>query len=489
VTYAKGSINVNQTYELQTPQNKPYTIWMGDGGTAGTNINIKLVQSAVGFTAAVASTTSYSNVTTSTSIPDVVDNYSPDDNEKILLLSQDNFQTGVGYTTKYLARFTKQFRASLERTVSGTGASEFSIRSFKVYQNSGVGSSVLYESYFNPNVTTVGVGSINFINYSTIINYPQANYISNHNVSLSTDLNTQLGYLDPTTTYLEDNKIILLKDQSDLKENSVYYSRTSSVFLLDRHSTFNTSESIQDNLTVNVLNYDNGKTGSGIYGIWYSGTPTIDTTPLYFVKQYYSIRLENVKCATEPGAETDIDLINPPTSIDNYDLQLNDRILVKNQDSNPEENGIYYVSNLQANKWQRASDLNSDIQLVPQLNVRVENGQVNSNQTFVINLTTVPRESTSTTLYPYILGTDPIAWTNANNSNQFYSDPSAWTDIPDSKDQAISLYSAKLNEFGYSLSPRIAIATYVPTVSAQLNSTDGKVRNMKLNVEYDIAKD
>jgi hypothetical protein len=437
----------------------------------------------------VASTTSYANVSTSTSIPDIVDNYSPDNNEKILLLSQDNFQSGVGYTTKYLARFTKQFRASLERTASGTGATEFSIRSFKVYQNSGVGSSVLYESYFNPNVTTIGVGSINFINYSTIINYPQANYISNHNVSLSTDLNTQLGYLNPTTTYVENNKILLLKDQSNLKENSVYFSRTSSVFLLDRHSSLNTSESIQDNLTVNVLNYDNGKAGSGKYGIWYSGTPTIDITPLYFVKQYYTTRLDNVKCATEPGAETDINLISPPTSIDSYELQLNDRILVKNQNSNPEENGIYYVSNKQANTWQRASDLNSDIQLVPQLNVRIENGQVNSNQTFVINLTSVPREPTSTTLYPYIIGTDPISWTNANNSNQFYSNPNTWTDIPDSKDQAINLFGAKLNQFGYSLSPRIALATYVPAVSPQLNSTDGKVRNMKLNVEYDIAKD
>ena len=210
---------------------------------------------------------------------------------------------------------------------------------------------------------------------------------------------------------------------------------------------------------------------------------------MYFVKQYYSIRLDNVQCATESGAETDINLAAPPTSIDNYQLQLNDRILVKNQDSNPEQNGIYYVSNLQANTWQRSSDLNSDIHLVPQLNVRVENGQVNSNQTFVINLTTIPREITSTTLYPYIIGTDPIAWTNANNSNLFYSNPDTWTDIPDSQSQAITLNSAKLNQFGYSLSPKIALAVYVPTVSGVLNSTDGKVRNMKLNVEYDIAKD
>jgi len=489
VAYSKGSINVNQTYELQTPQNKPYTIWMGHGGTAGTAIHVKLIQSATGFTAAVASTTSYNNVTTSTSIPDVVDNYSPGDNEKILLLSQDNFQGGVGYTTKYLARFSKQFRASLERTAAGTGASEFSIRSFKTYQNSGVGSSVLYESYFNPNVTTVGVGSINFINYATIVNYPQADYISNHNVSLSTDLNTQLGYLDPLDTSIPNNKIILLKDQSDLKENSVYYSKTSSTFLLDRHSSLNASGSIQDNLTIKVLDFDNGRAGSANYGIWYSGAPTIDVTPLYFVKQYYSIKLGNVQCATEPAGETDINLVVPPTSIDNYQLQLNDRILVKNQDSNPEQNGIYYVSNLQANTWQRASDLNSDIHLVPQLNVRVENGQVNSNQTFVINLTTIPREVASTTLYPYIIGTDPIAWTNVNNSNLFYSNPNTWTDIPDSQFQAISLNSAKLNQFGYSLSQKIALAVYVPLVSGVLNSTDGKVRNMKLNVEYDIAKD
>mgnify|MGYP003346594329 CR=1 FL=1 len=46
-----------------------------------------------------------------------------------------------------------------------------------------------------------------------------------------------------------------------------------------------------------------------------------------------------------------------------------------------------------------------------------------------------------------------------------------------------------VNEFGYAESSDIAIAIYVPNVSGKLASSNGQVRNQKINVEYDIAKD
>ena len=69
----------------------------------------------------------------------------------------------VGFTEKVLARFNKTFQASLSRVANGTTSGEFEIRSLRVNQYSGSGSSTTYETYFDPSATTVGVGSVNFI--------------------------------------------------------------------------------------------------------------------------------------------------------------------------------------------------------------------------------------------------------------------------------------------------------------------------------------
>ena len=104
-------------------------------------------------------------------------------------------------------------------------------------------------------------------------------------------------------------------------------------------------------------------------------------------------------------------------------------------------------------------------------------------------MTNTPRKITDTNLYPYIIDTDPIAWTNYNYGNLFNSNPSDWKDLPDTRAGAASLQSAKINEFGFAESSNIALAIYVPTVSGNLANSNGQVRNQKINVEYDIAKD
>jgi hypothetical protein len=119
--------------------------------------------------------------------------------------------------------------------------------------------------------------------------------------------------------------------------------------------------------------------------------------------------------------------------------------------------------------------------------VYVENGTTNGDKVFVIGLSDVPD---LTTTYPYTIGTSNISWTEYSITSAVTSNPSLWTDLPDSKDNAVDLQSAKINSFGYSQSGDIAIAVYVPDITGtMLAFSNGKVRNQKINVEYDIAKD
>ena len=482
VKYTKGGVNVDKIYELILPQEKNYTVWTF-GGSGGTNLIFNTVQPVNRYSAAVATTTSYANPTTSTSIPDVIDGYTVADQDRVLMLSQNDYQAGVGNTLRYLSRFSKQFSASLERVVAGTGPTEFSVRSFRIFQNSGVGSSTQYETYFDPDVTTTGVGTVNFMTVSSISNLATSNYISNNNIDLLSDLNDNPGYFDAPIATVTSGLKLILKDQTDPKENGIYLTEASKITILERHPSLNTSAEIVDTLNVKVSTYDSGTLSSAKYGIWFSSPATLGTSNIYFLRQYETLKKENCKCATTTNIS---DLNNPPTTIDGYELVENDRILVKNQSTNS-LNGIYYLFNKQTNTWLRASDLASSYQLVPQLSVYVENGTTNGDKVFVIGLSDVPD---LTTTYPYTIGTSNISWTAYSITSAVTSNPSLWTDLPDSKDNAVDLQSAKINSFGYSQSGDIAIAVYVPDITGtMLAFSNGKVRNQKINVEYDIAKD
>jgi hypothetical protein len=482
VKYTKGAVSVDKLYELILPQDKNYTVWTF-GGAGGTNLIFNTIQTVNRYNAAAATTTSYANVTTSTSIPDVIDGYTVADQDRVLMLSQNNYQAGVGNTLRYLSRFSKQFSASLERVVTGTGSTEFSIRSLRIFQNTGTGSSTQYETYFDPNVTTVGVGTVNFMTVSSITNLAQSNYISNNDIDLLSDLNDNPSYFDPSISTITSGLKLILKDQTDPKENGLYITEASKIMLLERHPSLSTTSQIVDTLNVNVSTYDSGVSQSAKYGIWFSSPATLGSSNLYFLRQYETLKKANCKCATTANIA---DLNNPPTTIDGYVLEENDRILVKNQSTNS-LNGIYYLFNKQTNTWLRSSDLSSDYQLVPQISIYVENGTANGDKVFVIGLSDIP--STSST-YPYTIGTSNISWTEYSITSAITSNPDLWTDLPDSKDNAVDMQSAKINAYGYSQSGDFAIAVYVPDITGtMLAFSNGKVRNQKINVEYDIAKD
>ena len=330
---------------------------------------------------------------------------------------------------------------------------------------------------------TTGVGTVNFMTVSSISNLATSNYISNNNIDLLSDLNDNPGYFDAPIATVTSGLKLILKDQTDPKENGIYLTEASKITILERHPSLNTSAEIVDTLNVKVSTYDSGTLSSAKYGIWFSSPATLGTSNIYFLRQYETLKKENCKCATTTNIS---DLNNPPTTIDGYELVENDRILVKNQSTNS-LNGIYYLFNKQTNTWLRASDLASSYQLVPQLSVYVENGTTNGDKVFVIGLSDVPD---LTTTYPYTIGTSNISWTAYSITSAVTSNPSLWTDLPDSKDNAVDLQSAKINSFGYSQSGDIAIAVYVPDITGtMLAFSNGKVRNQKINVEYDIAKD
>ena len=482
VKYTKGAVSVDKLYELILPQDKNYTVWTF-GGAGGTSLIFNTIQTVNRYNAAAATTTSYANVATSTSIPDVIDGYTVADQDRVLMLSQNDYQAGVGNTLRYLSRFSKQFSASLERVVTGTGSTEFSIRSFRIFQNTGTGSSTQYETYFDPSVTTVGVGTVNFMTVSSITNLAQSNFISNNDIDLLSDLNDNPSYFDPSISTITSGLKLILKDQTDPKENGLYITEASKIMLLERHPSLSTTSQIVDTLNVNVSTYDSGVSQSAKYGIWFSSPVTLGSSNLYFLRQYETLKKANCKCATTTNIAN---LNSPPTTIDGYVLEENDRILVKNQSTNS-LNGIYYLFNKQTNTWLRSSDLSSDYQLVPQISVYVENGTANGDKVFVIGLSDIP--STSST-YPYTIGTSNISWTEYSITSAITSNPDLWTDLPDSKDNAVDMQSAKINAYGYSQSGDFAIAVYVPDITGtMLAFSNGKVRNQKINVEYDIAKD
>lgn len=100
---------------------------------------------------------------------------------------------------------------------------------------------------------------------------------------------------------------------------------------------------------------------------------------------------------------------------------------MKNQ-STLSQNGIYVVSNLESNTWIRATDLDTDSELNPQLSVHVGNGTTGGGNYFRIKLP-VPRDITTSQLTNYIIGTDNIEWATVDKDGLFNSSPDTWSSL------------------------------------------------------------
>lgn len=150
------------------------------------------------------------------------------------------------------------------------------------------------------------------------------------------------------------------------------------------------------------LSSTSGQSYIGVTPISDIGTNTTVQEQLEKLKQYQDSLVQgldykdSVRVQTTSGEEN-IDLTTPPTVIDNVTLQEGDRVLVKNQTTNPEQNGIYVFS---GGQLIRQTDQDSDDDVSPGLYVFVEEGTTNGGTSWVLSTTG-----------PISLGTTPLTFT------------------------------------------------------------------------------
>lgn len=401
-------------------------------------------------------------------LPDEINGYSTQQNDKIFFLGQ------TSAADKIVARINKTENPSLTRVNSGSGVTQFSITNCFVTDTN---RNISYELYFDPTLTSIGTDPIQWFRRSYIANYTACSFGTTTNISLTTN---------PFFSGIQLGDRILVKNQSTETENGIYSLDELVTFYLSRHPDLSSSAQLSTDKRVTVLN---GNTATGYYGLMFDETytPGLGTSNLYWAKVSGTPYLENVKVASF----NNINLISPPSALDGITLEKFDRVLLKDQ-TNTTQNGIYVVSAIgSSNTWVRADDLNTSIELVPQLSVKVGAGVTNINKNFRIKLS-VPRELTNTQTTEYILGTDSIQWVDTENSELYDSSPELWQKLEAGYDNAVYLGNAKLGVNSISKSKSFGIAIKTPSASTLSNfdiTSNGKVRGLNFKVEYKTVKD
>ena len=455
----------NRTFEMILPTGS-YSI----GDTSG---NTPIAWNLVGFgqtiDVGVATTGNYSGLALTTSMPDSIDGITLNNNDLVLLLNQTDA------TQRYVGRFTKSLNSTLTRVdVGGSGnTAQFSITNCYVLDSN---RNKEYELYFNPNYTGVGTSGIDWF---------ERNYISNYgSVSLKSSSNQSISSV-PNITGQIQGSTVLLKDQSNTTENGIYIIDNYSYYYLTRQDDLDQNSEINIAKRVNVLG---GNTNAGYYGLVYdeSISPIIDSTNLYWVKVNQNTSLENCLVASTEN----INLSSPPLSLDGIILENDNRILVKDQ-SVLSENGIYIVKDKKNGIWTRAFDLNSSVQLIPQLSVKILKGDQNSDKIFRIKLP-VPTQITNSQSTNYNINTDNIEWDEIDSLGLYESDPSKWQKIGFGTSDSFYLGTYKMDLYSITKSNRFAIAIKSPSTSTFTGfgiSNNGKIRNFTFGVEYKTIED
>ena len=451
----------NKIYELVVPDDNSYTI-----GT--TPLFWNQIKTSTDVNISVVSTANYSGVALTSAIPDVIDGYTLSSNDKVLLLGQ------TSKANRYIGRFSQISSPTLTRVTSG-GAGNTSYFSITNCFVTDTNKNLSYELYFNPSLTTLGTDPIEWFQRSYISDYSNCAFGSttNYNINSTTGIGVSLG------------SRILLKSQSDNKENGIYILDTQASYFLGRHEDLDSSSELNVNKRVQVLG---GNTASGIYGLIFdeSVSNTIDSSNIYWAKVTDNNILEDCKVASVAT----VNLSSLPSAIDDIVLEKGDRILLKNQ-SSASENGIYTVSDAVNKSWVRAEDLDTSAKLVPQLTTKVQNGSVNADTTYRIKLGT-PLAITNTQLTEYNIGTSSINWVSVDSNGLIEQSPETWTPILAGSDNYINIGNAKMGSDGIAESKRFAIAVKTPstaTLSTNGITENGKVRNIKFKIEYKTIED
>jgi hypothetical protein len=162
---------------------------------------------------------------------------------------------------------------------------------------------------------------------------------------------------------------LLVKDQSDKKQNGIYVIDENISFFLDRHESLSKNSQISLTKRVNVIG---GNTNSGYYGLVYDEaitSPGIGITPIYFALVNQNPYATDVKVASN----SNINLSAPQSTIDGIYLSKYDRVLVKNQ-TNKAQNGIYIAS---SGSWTRSTELDVNAEFINWKTVYVSSGTIN----------------------------------------------------------------------------------------------------------------
>ena len=461
----------NKTYELVLPNTTPYGI-----GTSPMNWN--LVGSGQTIDSSARTSSNYSNSDLNSTFPDSIDSYALSANDKVILFSQ------TSDSEKYIGRFTQNILPTLTRVGQGGSGntSLFSITNCYVLDQN---TNKEYELYFNPSYTGVGVSKISWFERNNISNYSSVGFASTAGIAISntftvTDINFQIN------NNLQKGTRILALNQVINTENGIYVTDENISYHLSRFEDLNESSEISINKRSQVIS---GNENSGFYALSCSdpANAILGTTALYWANTIENNVLEDIDCASTANIDLSGTL---PTAIDDYTLEKGSRILLKNQ-TTLTQNGIYIVTDLSNNIWQRASDLNSSLEIVPQLCVTVINGTTNAGKIYRIKLDN-PRAITISNAFEYILDTDNIEWEEVLAKGLFESSPSTWQKIGIGSSNYFNLGFAKLNTDSISSSRRFAIAIKAPSATVLSNNqinTNGKIRNIKFKVEYKTIED
>jgi hypothetical protein len=462
--YELGRVSYdNRIFELNIPEDSSaYNL-----GSSALNTPLFWKQLGSEYTIDVVgvSTANYSGFT---SIPDIINGIGVTDGDKVLFLGQ------TSEAERYVARVKQVSQPNLIRVGTGSSTTQFSIASLYVKD---ANTNKFYESYFNPSTATVGTHNVEFFQQNYLTNYTLCSFASTQNQALGLAVNI-------SNVQIGDR--VLLKDQTNNKQNGIYFVDESALFYLTRHSDLILDNQISLTKKVNVLG---GNTSSGYYGLIYDETissPGIGVTPIYFAKVNNNSFLSDVVAASTAN----IILTNPPATLDGVTLEKFDRVLLKDQ-SNKTQNGIYYVASIgSSNVWSRSTDLDTSVEVKPQITVRVSSGNTYSEDNFRIKLP-LPATLSNTVLTEYTLDTTNIDWVNTT-TEAYDSSPETWQTLKAGYSNAINIGNAKLGIEQTSRSKIFGIAVKTPSVailSANNITTNGQVRNLRFKSEYKTVKD
>lgn len=178
---------------------------------------------------------------------------------------------------------------------------------------------------------------------SFIVNQANADLATSSNLGSTTLASESFllasSYIDGVA--LDSNKKILVKSQTNPAQNGLYKVSTSSGY-----GTYGgiIAEDILTAAKIVAL----GSTSYYLYSIGLSPfqSASAGSTSFKWVNRSSIYQLSNVNCATTSNLQQSaVGLSSSSRVLDNYTLQVNDRVLVKDQTTKA-QNGIYYVSSL-----------------------------------------------------------------------------------------------------------------------------------------------